>query len=88
MQDTQLMLPQICECNGCLLMVEVVSEHFMMTRVSIWALRKLNTQWFKLTSMPQKVLEEVISLSGSDPSFHNCTFLITRLCMDKAVHLL
>ena len=67
MQDTQLMLPQICECNGCLLMVEVVSEHFMMTRVSIWALRQLDSKWFKLTSMPQKVLEEVIDISG-DPS--------------------
>lgn len=65
MQDTQLMLPQICECNGCLLMVEVVSEHFLMTRVSIWALRQLDSQWFKLTSMPQRILEDVISISGT-----------------------
>lgn len=65
MQDTQLMLPQICECNGCLLMVEVVSEHFLMTRVSIWALRQLDSQWFKLTSMPQRILEDVISISGA-----------------------
>ncbi|KAG0578808.1 hypothetical protein KC19_4G050700 [Ceratodon purpureus] len=65
MRDTQLMLPQICECNGCLLMVEVVSEHFLMTRVSIWALRRLDNEWFKLASMPQRVLEEVISISGT-----------------------
>lgn len=64
LQNTQLMLPQICECNGCLLMVEVVSEHFLMSRVSIWALRQFDNQWFKLTSMPHKILEEVISISG------------------------
>lgn len=65
LQNTQLMLPQICECNGCLLMVEVVSEHFLMSRVSIWALRQFDNQWFKLTSMPHKILEEVISISGT-----------------------
>jgi cystathionine beta-lyase family protein involved in aluminum resistance len=68
MQDAQLMLPQICECNGCLLMVEVVSKHFMMTHVSIGALRQLDNKWFKLASMPQKVLEEVIGISGDSSS--------------------
>jgi len=65
MQDTQLMLPQICACNGRLLMVEVVSEHFLTTRVSIWAMRQRDNQWYKLTSMPQKILEDVISISGT-----------------------
>jgi len=65
MQDTQLMLPQICECNGCLIMVEVVSEHFLMTRVSIWVMQQLDSQWSMLTSMPQKILEDVISISGT-----------------------
>lgn len=65
MEDTQLMLPQICECNGLLLMVEVVSEQFLMTRVTIWALQSIGSQWFKMASMPNHLLEEVISISGT-----------------------
>ncbi|KAG0589926.1 hypothetical protein KC19_1G057600 [Ceratodon purpureus] len=65
MQDAQLMLPQICECNGCLLMVEVASEHWLMTRVSIWALQQQNNRWINLASMPQQILEEVISIAGT-----------------------
>ena len=64
MQDAQLMLPQICECNGCLLVVEVASEHWLMTRVSIWTLQQTTNRWIILASMPQQILEEVISISG------------------------
>lgn len=65
MQDAQLMLPQICECNGCLLVVEVASEHWVMTRVSIWTLQQPANRWIILASMPQQILEEVISISGT-----------------------
>lgn len=63
MQNAQLMLPQICECNGRLLMVEVVSEHWMMVRVAIWALESQD-RWIKLASMPQQIIEDVIRISG------------------------
>ena len=64
MEHTQLMLPQICICHGCLLMVEVVTERFLMTRISIWFLREACGPWIKITSMSHELLEEVIGLSG------------------------
>lgn len=45
-------------------MVEVVTERFLMTRVSIWLLREASGPWIKITSMSPELLEEVIGLSG------------------------
>jgi hypothetical protein len=49
-------------------MVEVVSKHFLKTHVSIWALRRLDSKWSKLASMPKKVLEEIIRILGDSSS--------------------
>ncbi|CAM6024072.1 unnamed protein product [Sphagnum balticum] len=65
MENTKLMLPQICVCHSCLLMVEVMSSRFLMTRISIWKLPKFDGLWSKIASMPDKLLKEVMNISGS-----------------------
>jgi hypothetical protein len=64
MENTKLMLPQICVCHSCLLMVEVMSSRFLMTRISIWKLPKFGGLWSKIASMPDKLLKEVMNISG------------------------
>jgi hypothetical protein len=64
MENTKLMLPQICVCHSCLLMVEVMSSRFLMTRISIWKLPKFGGLWSKITSMPDILLKEVMNISG------------------------
>ncbi|CAM6085804.1 unnamed protein product [Calypogeia fissa] len=75
-QHTNLIMPHICECRGKLLMVEVVSERFVMRRVSIWA-NDRNTRgygngnrhddgkWVMIATMPDDLLGEVIVMSNS-----------------------
>lgn len=73
-QQTNLIMPHICECRGRLLMVEVVSERFVMRRVSIWVNDSVvvsggnggnRSKWTMLDSMPDDLLGEVIVMSNS-----------------------
>ncbi|BBN19167.1 hypothetical protein MPTK1_8g08410 [Marchantia polymorpha subsp. ruderalis] len=71
-QCSNLIMPQICECRGRLLMVEVVSERFVMRTVSIWEKDQRGVvgaeesdEWVKLDTMPDNLLGEVIAMSNS-----------------------
>jgi hypothetical protein len=85
MENTKLMLPQICVCHSCLLMVEVMSSRFLMTRISIWKLPKFGGLWSKIASMPDKLLKEVMNISGKLSIFlvmYNSLF--SQLCNCKS----
>jgi hypothetical protein len=64
-----LNVPHICECRGRLITVEVVSERYVLRRVTIWA-REIApsgkegiSKWKVLEIMPDDLLMEVVVMS-------------------------